>query len=105
MSANDNEGPFSIGQNVWPGVAKLMEESAEVIQVCAKLLATGGRTDHWSGRDLKVWLEEELGDLGAAIDFVRFFNALDEGAIEARTKAKFELFLEWHNPPVIPLRR
>lgn len=98
--ANDNEGPFSIGQNIWPGLSKLVEEASEVIQISAKLIATGGRVDHWSGLHLGRALEEELGDLQAAIEFVVKHNAdnVDERAIAARRMAKLALFEKWHQP-------
>jgi hypothetical protein len=63
--ANDTAEPFGIGADTWPGLAKLAEEASEVIQIIAKLIATGGRTDHWSGMDLGKALEDELGDLEA----------------------------------------
>lgn len=96
MTANDNEGPFSLGQNVWPGIAKLSEESGEVIQVIGKLIATGGRTDHWSGLDLQRALIEEMGDVRAALHFVAIHNDLDQDAIRQRMVDKLALFEEWH---------
>lgn len=101
VPANDNEGPFSIGQNIWPGVSKLIEECGEVLQVAGKLIATGGRTDHWSGHDLGADLEEELGDLLAAITFVIQHNPqLGSLAIADRTEEKTELFEAWHARPI-----
>lgn len=96
--ANDNEGPFSIGQNVWPGISKLLEEAGEVVQICGKLIATGGRVDHWSGLDLGRALSEELGDLLAAIHFVMDHNDgdLDGDSILDREQAKRRLFERWH---------
>lgn len=94
--ANDNEGPFSIGQNKWPGISKLVEECGEVLQIAGKLIATGGRTDHWSGLDLKVELENELGDLAAAIAFVVQNNDLDDLRVTERFETKYKLFGHWH---------
>jgi NTP pyrophosphatase (non-canonical NTP hydrolase) len=99
--ANDNLGPFSLGSDVWPGLSKLGEECAEVLQVIFKLLATGGRTDHWSGDDLAEKLGEELADLGAAMAFVIEHNLdqLDNGRIMVRTLEKADLFEAWHGGP------
>jgi NTP pyrophosphatase (non-canonical NTP hydrolase) len=94
--ANDNEGPFSIGQNVWPGISKLIEECGEVLQIAGKLIATGGRTDHWSGLDLRAELQDELADLAAASLFVAERNALDRGHMDDRITDKLALFNEWH---------
>lgn len=41
-----NTGPYGIGSSVWPGLAKLQEESCEVGQVLAKIIARGGDLDH-----------------------------------------------------------
>lgn len=96
--ANDNEGPFSIGSDTWPGISKLIEECGEVVQIAGKLIATGGRTDHWSGLDLGCELETEIGDLLGAIDFVRQHNGhlIRNHVIEARRDEKRQLFDDWH---------
>ena len=95
--ANDDAGPFSIGQNVWPGLAKLAEECGEVVQIIAKLIATGGRTDHWSGLDLRVELENEMADVRAALAFVAAHNPdLDVDRINGRVARKTALFVQWH---------
>lgn len=39
-------GPYGIGSDVWPGLAKLQEESCEVGQILAKIIARGGDLDH-----------------------------------------------------------
>jgi NTP pyrophosphatase (non-canonical NTP hydrolase) len=87
---------FAIGADHWPGISKLMEEAGEVIQVCGKLLGTYGSTAHWDGTDLKVRLEEELGDLLAAIDFVQLKCELDIVRIDRQRVRKRERFRQWH---------
>jgi NTP pyrophosphatase (non-canonical NTP hydrolase) len=94
--ANDNNGPFSIGQNMWPGLAKLAEECGEVVQIIGKLIATGGRTDHWSGLDLRACLIEEMGDVLAAVAFVCQQNDIPTMDVEARSAQKVALFNHWH---------
>lgn len=95
MAANDGEGPFSIGSVVWPGLAKLAEECGELVQVVGKLIATGGRTDHWSGLTLRQALIEEMGDVLAAVAFVGAHNDLDDHAVAERCAAKLAMFAEW----------
>lgn len=80
----------------WPGVSKLMEEAGEVVQVCGKLVETGGKVEHWDGSNLKQRLEEEIGDLLAAIEFARHHCELDEMAIQRRARIKVARFDEWH---------
>lgn len=86
-------GDFSLGSSLWPGLSKLIEEAAEVIQVGGKLMQRGGRVDHWSG-DLREMLTEEIGDLKAAIRFFERHN--DLGDTEARAALKLDRFEQWH---------
>ena len=87
---------FSIGATEWPGISKLIEESAEVLQVTGKLMGTGGAVDHWDGSNLRDRLQEEIADAQAAQQFVIETNELDHAAIAARARDKLELFRRWH---------
>jgi NTP pyrophosphatase (non-canonical NTP hydrolase) len=89
---------FAIGADKWPGLSKLVEEAGEVLQVCGKLMGTFGSSDHWDGSDLKERLEQELGDLLAAIDFVLEANkeVLNSVRIGERRREKLKLFRDWH---------
>lgn len=89
-------GDFSIGSEIWPGISKLNEEMGEVLQVTGKLQGSSGERMHWDGSDLKLRLEEELGDLLAAAGFVGAHCDLDMVAIAARRKQKRALFEKWH---------
>jgi hypothetical protein len=92
---------FAIGSLVWPGLSKLNEECGENVQVIGKIMAFPrlGEFDlHPDGTNLTRRLEEELGDLQAAIDYVTAANDdLDNGAIQKRRERKLDLFLKWHN--------
>lgn len=95
--ANDTAEPFGIGADTWPGLAKLAEEASEVIQIIAKLIATGGQTNHWSGMDLLRALEDEMGDLQAALTYVLTVNPrLHSGRVYDRAERKADLFHDWH---------
>lgn len=88
---------FYIGAKEWPGLTKLVEEAAEVTQVVAKLQATDGKVEHWSGAALDQCLNLELGDLLAAIQFVtRHCPLLNEDDIRRRAAQKLDLFEKWH---------
>jgi NTP pyrophosphatase (non-canonical NTP hydrolase) len=92
-------GDFSIGSDFWPGISKLVEEAGEVLQVCGKLIASRGIAEHWDGTNLRELLQNEIADVIAACAFVVDKNGLDQGAIEARVKAKLERFERWHTLP------
>jgi NTP pyrophosphatase (non-canonical NTP hydrolase) len=87
---------FSIGSKRWPGISKLIEECGEVTQVCGKLMGLRGELAHWDGTNLRERLQDELGDLLAAISFVIHFCDLDDAAIQKRAYKKRALFEHWH---------
>ncbi len=89
-------GPFSIGSRIWPGISKLIEECGEAVQVCGKLLGSSGEINHWDGSNLKTRLEDELGDLLAAIDFVIDHCGLNSAYVLTRMQRKRERFEKWH---------
>ncbi len=88
--------PFAIGGSKWPGTAKLIEELGELQQALGKLIATGGKPNHWDGTNLVERIEEEIADVTAAIGFFVGANHLSHGDIDARTATKLDLFLKWH---------
>lgn len=93
--------PFSIGATLWPGLTKAAEESGELVQVIAKLMATGGAVEHWDGTNLRDRLTEELADVLAAVYFVVETNSADSGldlaVFYARVDDKLALFRKWHD--------
>lgn len=88
-------GPYSIGGQPWPGLSKLIEECGEVQQIAGKIIGVGGEHFHYDGTNLADRLEEELGDMLAAVEFVIQKNALARKMIEERTKRKLEVFRRW----------
>jgi len=95
-------GDFSIGSDVWPGISKLIEECGEVIQVAGKLMGSHGERNHWDGSDLKVRLEEEIGDAIGAMHFVTVHCDLDAVAIHKRAADKLRMFEGWHRERSAP---
>lgn len=89
---------MKFGDKKWPGLAKLNEECGEVVQVCGKLIQTGGKKKHWSGADLKHDLREELADTLASIGFVlgTSFSEEDLEYVMDRAEQKIDLFIKWH---------
>lgn len=120
------EGPYGIGSDTWPGLAKLIEECGETLQVLGKIIARGGELDHtWTcgpcggsgeqggaypfpcrecdGRgflgsgDLTSRLHEELGDLQAALFFFSLTNAqVDHIRVGERAGEKIHTYQRWH---------
>lgn len=86
---------LAIGSEVWPGVAKLIEECGELQQVLGKIIAYPNG-DHPDGTDIKARLIEEIADAMAAATFVITENGLSEQAVMQRTAAKLVRFRTWH---------
>lgn len=81
------------------GLAKLIEECGEVIQIAGKLLAYP-KGVHPDGKGhLHTRLENELADLSAAMTFVAETHNLDELGIHNRKTQKLHQFRAWHADP------
>lgn len=83
------------------GLTKLMEECAELIQIAAKKAAFM-ETDQHPGdpsKSMKAMLEDEMGDVIAAIAFVGEKLRLDLPRVEARIDHKVETYRKWHADP------
>lgn len=77
------------------GLAKLIEECGEVIQIGGKVLQVGSIDEkHWSGV-LRTMMEDEIADLQAAIEFVIAQNRLNKIKIGVRRARKLKQFNEW----------
>jgi len=91
-------GPYSIGSDVWPGLAKMAEECGELVQVIGKIMGLGGAENytHWDGNDVRERLEEEVADVWAAMSFLIKHNPIRPDVIGPRMRKKLETFEGWH---------
>lgn len=79
------------------GLAKLIEECGELVQVCGKRLAYYTTEDHPDGGEaLTARLEDEIGDVIAACQLVVELNQLNQRSVNLRVVRKFRLFSDWH---------
>ncbi len=78
------------------GVAKLIEECGELQQVLGKRLAYWTTDEHPDGTNLRERMQEEMGDVMAAIEFVVDELDLSRRAIIVRAETKGLLFTTWH---------
>jgi NTP pyrophosphatase (non-canonical NTP hydrolase) len=82
------------------GLAKLIEECGELIQVAGKRLAYYTTDEHPDGgAPLSQRLEQEIGDVIAACNFVVTEHHLDAGQIGNRVALKLQRFRAWHADP------
>ncbi len=86
------------------GLAKLVEECGEVLQVAGKLqqypeLQHEDDIAHPDGTKLRERLKEEMADVLAAIEFVTQKLGLDKYDIFDRAQAKTKLFKQWDKEP------
>jgi NTP pyrophosphatase (non-canonical NTP hydrolase) len=78
------------------GVAKLIEECGVLQQVLGKKLAWWDTDEpHWDGSVLSERIQEEMGDVRAAIEFVITQLGLDGAEVEIREAKKRVLFDSW----------
>lgn len=89
--------PGAIGSDIWPGLIKLGEESGELVQVVAKVLAYPGG-NHPDGTDIFQRLVDEAADVAAAIEFLLEVNpALSNRGFTERRLEKLRRFRDWHD--------
>lgn len=87
---------FSIGSAVWPGLAKLIEECGELLQVAGKVIAYPAG-EHPDGSDIVARLNEEIADVAAAIKFVVQENSsINATNFRDRRDMKVDRFQRWH---------
>lgn len=91
------EPRFGIGSPSWPGLAKLVEECGELMQVLGKIVAYPEQVNHPDGTNTLDKIHEELGDIAAAIDFFIERNGLDEDVLAQRYDYKLDRFNYWHD--------
>jgi hypothetical protein len=91
--ASDPPGPYSIGSDTWPGLSRLAADAAQVVRVACTIMGNCGDTQpEAETAGLRESLQEELGDLRAAIDYVIGKNALDWDAVNRRRDRKRSLY-------------
>jgi len=93
--ASDPPGPYSIGSDTWPGLSRLAADAAQVVRVACTIMGNCGDTQPEADAEtdgLRESLQEELGDLRAAIDYVIGKNALDWDAVNRRRDRKRSLY-------------
>lgn len=88
--ASEPPGPYGIGSDTWPGLAMLAADAAEVVRVVRAIMGNGNGNGP-DAASLRESLQEELGDLRAAIDYVIGKNALDWDAVNRRRDRKRSL--------------
>lgn len=82
------------------GLVKLSEECAELVQIATKKIAFMDTDDHPDGvGSMKARMEDEMGDVLAAITFCIFTFGLNAERIQQRTERKLAIFMAWHNDP------
>jgi len=89
--ASDRPVPYGIGSDTWPGLSRLAADAAQVAKAARAIISTGNNTD----QDAAVQrgsLQEQLGDLRAAIDYVIGKNGLDWAAVNKRRDRKRSLY-------------
>ena len=89
--ASDRPAPYGIGSDTWPGLSRLVIDAARVVELARTIISTGNDTDQDAAVHRES-LQEELGDLRAAIDYVIGKNALDWAAVNRRRDRKRSLY-------------
>jgi hypothetical protein len=83
-------GPYGIGSDTWPGLSQLAADAAQVALHVGAIIGDDTRQvdTRQDSAGLRASLQEELGDLRAAIDYVIGKNDLDWDAVNRRRDRK-----------------
>jgi isocitrate/isopropylmalate dehydrogenase len=96
----EDESMYGIGDEVWPGMAKVIEEMGELQTVMAKIMSCSGGVEYWDGTDLFEKLMEELADVEAALWFFELINEKVRWRRDQlylrRVRQKQDQYLQWH---------
>jgi hypothetical protein len=87
LLASDQPVPYGIGSDTWPGLSRLAADAAQVARMARSIIGTGNDT-HEDATVQRERLQDQLGDLRAAIDYVIGKNALDWTAVNRRRDRK-----------------
>ena len=87
LMASEQSVPYGIGSDTWPGLSRLAADAAQVARAASSIIGTGNDT-HQDAAVQRERLQEQLGDLRAAIDYVIGKNALDWTAVNRRRDRK-----------------
>jgi hypothetical protein len=101
LMASDRPVPYGIGSDTWPGLSRLAADAAQVANAASAIISTGNDTDQDAAVQRES-LQEQLGDLRAAIDYVIGKNGLDWAAVNKRRDRKRSLYergIDEDHPP------
>jgi len=97
LLASEPPGRYGIGSDTWPGLATLAADAAQVVQVVSAIIGSGEDAGPEAAR-LRECLQDQLGDLRAAIDYVIGKNALDWNAVNRRRDRRRSRYERDHHP-------
>ena len=95
--ASEPPGPYGIGSDTWPGLATLAADAAQVVQAVSAIIASGDQAGP-DAAGLRDSLQDQLGELRAAIDYVISKNALDWTAVNRQRDRKRSRYERAHRP-------
>jgi hypothetical protein len=103
--ASERPGPYGIGSDTWPGLSRLAADAAQVVRVACTIMGNGNaKLQEPEAAGQRESLQDELGDLRAAIDYVIGKNALDWDAVNRRRDRKRSLYEREANGDRAPAR-
>jgi NTP pyrophosphatase (non-canonical NTP hydrolase) len=88
---------FGFSSKVYPGLAKLVEETGELVHVLSRVIATDGGPFDFDGNLHQHKVQNEIADVFAAARFFIEENGLESDYINKRAEEKLILFRGWKN--------
>jgi hypothetical protein len=113
LMTSERPCPYSTGSDTWSGLSRLAAQAAQVVAVSGKIAGSESGSDsagsdsaghdsggnesagHDDGTSLRDSMQDELGGLRAAIDYVIGQNGLDWDAVNRQRDRKRALYERW----------
>ncbi len=98
MDSSEPPSAPSAGSDAWPGLPRLAADAKQVLRLVGTIIGSGDDA-RYDAAILRECLQDELGDLRAAIDYVIGKNALDWDAVNRRrdrTRSRYERRADGH---------
>ena len=93
LMASELPGLYSSGSDTWTGLSRLAAQAAQVLEVSDKITSSDGESDTRDDETrLRESLQDGLGGLRAAIDYVIGQNGLDWDAVNRQRDRKRALY-------------
>jgi hypothetical protein len=98
LMASELPGQYRDDSDTWTGLSRLAAQAVQILEVSDKIASGGDDTHSDDEASLRESMQDELGGLRAAIDYVIGQNGLDWNAVNRQRDRKRALYERREDP-------